>query len=176
MGVVPKSVYRQYNGALRRALKNCQTNICECLADYMERQMHGGDGMMQTWDNMTNSFATRNQMDGHWEKFTNSRNGYQNAEDLFDENGCGNRGYSKQPEMAVMRERTLDDAYDGFREANGFPMPDGGPSALKRVGYFGLGVVGVVGTGLLLLSPFEGPAGEVVAGAATISAFGVAFQ
>lgn len=175
MGVVDPSIWRQQNEALRRKLKNCQTDICTCLQEYMDQQMNGGDGMKSTWDNMTNQYAEQSGMPGHWEKFQNSRSGYQNAADLWDDNGCGG-GAPAHAEWPAMRERTLGDAYGEYENNWGQAMPAGGPSALGRVGWAALGVVGVVGTGVLLLSPFEGPFGEAAAGAATVSAFGMAFQ
>lgn len=77
MGVVERSIWSQQDGALRRKLRNCQTDICTCLQEYMDQQMNGADGMTQTWDNMTNQHAVQNQMGGHWDTFDNSRKGYQ---------------------------------------------------------------------------------------------------
>ena len=137
--------------------------------------MNGGDGMKQTWDNMTNEHATERGMDGHWDKFDNSRGGYSNAQDLWDQNGCGG-GSPAHAEWPVMKERTRTDA-DAEYEGNwGQPRPAGGPSMLERVGWGALGVVGVVGTAALVLVPFDGPFGEAAAGSATLGAFGMALQ
>lgn len=46
-----------------------------------------------------------------------------------------------------------------------------GMSTLERVGWGALGVLGIVATGVAILSPFDGPAGDVVLGAATAAAW-----
>lgn len=137
----------------------------------MDQQMNSGDGMNQTWDTMTHQHAVQSGMDGHWEKFDNPRNGYDNAVDLWNDH-CG--GPPPHPEWAVMRERTPGDAFGVYQQNRGQPMPAVGPSVLRRIGRGALGVVGAAGH--LTLSPFEGPCGAAAAGAATVTAFGLAVQ
>jgi hypothetical protein len=50
-----------------------------------------------------------------------------------------------------------------------------GPSTLARIGWGALGVLGVVATGVAIVSPFDGPAGDIALGAATAAAWQRAF-
>lgn len=50
------------------------------------------------------------------------------------------------------------------------------PSMSARTGYFGLGILAGLATIAAFLIPFDGPAGEIVLGGATIGSFSAAFQ
>lgn len=45
------------------------------------------------------------------------------------------------------------------------------PSTLARVGWGLLGVAGIIGTGIAIVSPFDGPAGDIALGALTAAAW-----
>ncbi len=123
MGVVPKEIWSQTSGSLRTALKNCQTNICECLADFIKSMLEGGDGMISRWDNMTNQFASLDKMDGHWTQFDGRQRQARAAKDIYDDSGCGGGAYALHPRLEEFLAKTKEGALAEYRQRWGTAMP-----------------------------------------------------
>jgi hypothetical protein len=123
VGVVPKSIWENTTKALRDALKKCQTNICECLADFIKSQLEGGDGMIDRWDNMTNQFASRDKLDGHWAQFEGRQRQVQKAKDLYNNSGCGGGAHALHPRMDEFLDKTKEDTFSAYQQRWGTAMP-----------------------------------------------------
>lgn len=176
MGVVHKSVWRQYRGALRDKLKHCQTDICTCIEELIEEFMTGHAGLPERFDRMMGPNANQAGIPGHAEQIEGKQRGLAQSLDAFDEHGCGPGGGA----VALADEyvdRPIPTQADWEAE-HGRPMPlgDTGPSPLGRVGY-GLAAVGlgVLAVGAALI-PFDGPVGEAVLGSAAIGMGAAAVQ
>jgi hypothetical protein len=123
VGVVDKSIWSNTKGALRDALKNCKTNICECLANFINSMMEGGDGLIQRWDNMTNQYASRDQMGGHWTQMEGRQRRIEEARDIYNNSGCGGGNYALHPRMQEMLDKRESDALSEFKRRWGTDMP-----------------------------------------------------
>jgi hypothetical protein len=123
LGVVDKSIWENTHKSLRDALKTCRTSLCQCLAEFIDKMMEGGDGLIQRWDNMTNQYASQDKIAGHWVQVEGRQRRIKEAKDLYDNNGCGGGNHALHPRMDELLDKRESDAMPEFKRRWGTDMP-----------------------------------------------------
>lgn len=122
MGVVPSSIWRGTDGGLRKALKNCQTNLCQCVSDYIKRLMedpHGG--MINRASRALAGNAVSSQIPGHQQAWNEAQSGLKNANNFYNQH-CGGGG-PPHPQINEYLNRPFPGQAE-WERVNGRPMPE----------------------------------------------------
>ncbi len=179
--------------AVKNALKYCREHPCECLADAINRLLNGqstpqgfNKGIMARIGAMLapgadppgTMFNGKDTWATHSGEIDARQRSLRNLKREYDEQGCGGggNGIGVVDESAVNQAMnakipTADDYWNKFPDRK-----PAGPGFWKRVGYGVLGTGLLVGAGVLVFVPFDGPVGEYAAGVAGLGAWGLATQ
>lgn len=181
------------SNAVKNALKYCRKTPCECLAEAINRLVDGHDtpqghnkGIMERITGMLapgadppgTIFNGKDTWATHTTQIQERQRGLNNLLEEYDAQGCGGGGggavdTAKARAAAGARIPTAQDYWDKFPDRK---PASSGPGFWTRVGYAAGGTALLVGAGVLLFVPFDGPVGEVAAGAAGLGAWGLATQ
>jgi hypothetical protein len=112
--------------------------------------MECGDGLVQRWDNMTNQYAGRDQMDGHWEQVDGRQRRIEEARRLYDENGCGGGSHVLHRQMEEYLAKEKEDALREYEERWGVPMQETAPTRSIMEWEYWEELTGLTGGALLL--------------------------
>ncbi len=168
-----KKVWETVNSSgLKKKLKNCRTTICECIQEFLENGMNDPHhGLPNRFSRMLADNAVSSGIEAHKTQIEAQQRGMQEALRMYDDNGCPPGGKpARVDEYARMAPPTQAD----WEAKHGRPMPE--YSTMQRIGWGAVGVAGIVATGVAILSPFDGPFGDVAAGAGTAAAWSRAFN
>ena len=181
--------------AVKNALKYCREHPCECLADAINRLLNGHDtpqgfnkgimariaAMLAPGANPPGTiFNGKDTWATHSGEIAARQRSLDNLMEEYNAQGCGGGGNGiGVVDLAAVEEAqkakipTAEDYWNKFPDRK--PASDG-PGFWGRVGYGVLGTGLLVGAGVLLFVPFDGPVGEYAAGAAGLGAWGLATQ
>jgi hypothetical protein len=159
-----KEVWGKFNSsALKRKLKNCKTSICECLQEFLEEGMNDPhSGLPNRFARMLSPDAVASGVASHAAQIEAQQRGMKEAIQAHEDNGCPSGGMpARAKEYANKPAPTVAD----WEALHGSPMPQ--YSTMQKVGWGILGTAAAVGTVAAVISPFDGPAGDIGMGALT---------
>lgn len=122
MGVVDKSIWSAQKGGLRDALRFCQTNLCECVADYIKKLLedpHGG--LINRAARALADTAVSSQIARHIPPWNQTRGSLVAAMEFYRQN-CGGRGPA-HPEAEKYARMNFPGQTE-WEAKHGKPMPE----------------------------------------------------
>ena len=182
--------------AVKNALRHCRRDPCECLAEAINRLVEGHDtgqdwnkGIMDRIAAMLSPdadppgtiFNGKDTWQTHTEQLQQRQSGLDNLLQEYDAQGCGGGGGAAAIDRSAANDAatapipTEEDYWNLYPDRRPSTTSEG-PGTLARIGYGVGGTLLLVGAGILVFSPFEGPVGEYAAGTAGIAAWGLAVQ
>ncbi|KGJ01592.1 hypothetical protein SAMN04487972_1691 [Paracoccus halophilus] len=114
--------------ALRRHLKTCKDNVCQCISTFFDKQNGGHDGMAERFDRMMAPNAVKSGIPTHADQIIGRQRALDEANDLYNNQGCGGPG---APAHAPISEEAMRNATRGiptiedWETKHGRPMPEG---------------------------------------------------
>lgn len=162
------------NPSLHRTVHNCNGDVCECLAEKIDKILNENSPHRRGDKGLKQHFAE--QIGGQYgpntdewiEHDENIRDQQQNLRDHLDEydaQGCGGGGTTVPVDARnwSTRPRPADSDWQGGQSPMSAPS-GGGLTLGQKLAVGGL----VVGAGVLAVIPFDGPFGEAALGAAAL--------
>lgn len=114
--------------ALKKQLKGCRENICECISRFMDRLNSGRSGLAERFDRMMAPNAVQSGIPTHADQISGRQGAMREAMDIYEDQGCGGGG---APAHAPVPQGALDNmnrpipTQEDWEAEHGGPMPEG---------------------------------------------------
>lgn len=110
-----KAIWKAEKGALRKALRNCQTDMCTCVAEHIRKLMEDPhDGLVNRLARGLAGNAVSSQIPGHVTAWDQGKTSLKKANDFYDQH-CGGPPPHPQVEEFPTKEE--------WQALHGRPMP-----------------------------------------------------
>lgn len=116
------------SSALRKHLKYCRNNVCECISSFFAKQNGGRAGLAQRFERMMAPNAVKTGIPTHAKQIQDRQKGLKEAIDIYDDQGCGGPG---APQHAPITQGARDNmnrpipTIEDWEAEHGRPMPEG---------------------------------------------------
>ncbi len=114
--------------ALRRHLKACKDNVCQCISTFFDKQNGGHGGLAERFERMLGPNAVKTGIPTHADQIRGRQKALDEALDVYKDQGCGDPG---APDHAPISKEALRNATRGiptvedWEAKHGRPMPEG---------------------------------------------------
>lgn len=127
--MVGREIWGNVNsGALKKHLKACGQNVCECISSFMERMNSGRSGLDERFDRMLGPNAVQSGIPTHADQIDGRQRAMREAMDIYDDQGCGGPGapaHTPVPSSALENMNRPIPTVEDWEAENGRPMPEG---------------------------------------------------
>jgi hypothetical protein len=127
--MVGREVWGEVNSSsLKKHLKYCRENVCECLSAFMDRMNEGSSGLDKRFDRMMGPNAVQSGIPTHADQIAGRQSAMREAMDIYDDQGCGG---PNAPEHSPVSEPALENmtrpipSVEDWEAEHGLPMPEG---------------------------------------------------
>lgn len=116
------------SSTLKKHIKYCNQNICECISLFFDKLNGGRSGLAARFERMMAPNAVRSGIETHAEQISGRQRALEEAQKLYDDNGCGEPG---APAHTQISQEALENAArpiptaEDWEAAHGRPMPEG---------------------------------------------------
>lgn len=116
------------SSSLKKHLKYCRSNVCECISEFMDRMNEGRQGLDQRFDRMMGPDAVQSGIPTHADQIQGRQRAMEEAMDIYDDQGCGGPGapaHSPVSQSALENMTRPIPTVEDWEAEHGRPMPEG---------------------------------------------------
>lgn len=114
--------------ALRKHLKTCRDNVCQCISTFFDKQNGGHGGMAERFERMMAPNAVRTGIPTHADQIEGRQRSLDEAQKLYNDQGCGGPGapaHAPINEEAMRNSKRPIPTIEDWEAEHGRPMPEG---------------------------------------------------
>ena len=116
------------SASLRKHLKYCRSNVCECISTFFDKQNGGHSGLAERFDRMMAPNAVKTGIGTHAEQIEGRQDALRQARRIYEDQGCGDPGapaHSQISDEATFNATRPIPSAEDWEVEHGRPMPEG---------------------------------------------------